>query len=222
MSAVSCTQQTSPALPTLSMRSVQAADWCLSCPTVTKFYPQLQIEEAAPCSRGWSVLRQNFRSHAAAGLQAAAMHGQQPASRAEATIAPILLKSLARARVRVALKARFADDPVQRSSEEQLDVCSVQPAAVPAEGSALPKGARRESASEGSMEALLGVSIAVPDDREEVQQAVQAAGMQLSETGSTATTSATVFSMSGATQTQVSTGWGRDFLLAAVALPSGS
>ena len=172
----------------------------LLCPAVSRSYPQLQIQEAAPCSRDWSVLRQRFKSHAAAGLQAAAQHGQQPASRAEANIAPILLKSFARARVRVALKARFADDPVQCSSEEQLTLSSVQPAAVPAEGSAMPKGASQESASENSMEA-----VAVPDDGGKVQQAVQAAGAQLSETGISAATSATASSLSGATQTQVST-----------------
>ena len=219
VTAVSCMQRTSDALTNLPRSSLQAADWCLSCPTVTRISPQLQVQEAAPGGRGWSVLRQNFKRHAAAGLQAAATHGQQPASRAEATIAPILLKSFARARVRVALKARFADDPVQRSSEKQLAVCSVQPAAVPAEGSALPKGASQEPGSEGSLKALLGVSMAAPDDREEVQRAVQAAGMQPSETGRGAATSAIALSMSGPAQTQVSMGWCGDFLLAAAALP---
>lgn len=201
------TQQTSSALTTLPRGSVQAADWCLSCPAVTRIYPQLQVQEAAPCGRGWSILRQSFKRHAAADLQAAATHGHQPASRAEASIAPMLLKSFARARVRVALKAHFADDPVQGSPEKQLALCSVQQAAVPAEGSALLQGASQESASEGSMEAVLGVPMAAPDDRDEVQRAVQPAAMQPSKTATTAAISATASSMSGATQTQVSTRW---------------
>ena len=63
------------------------------------------------------MLQQLLKQHAVAGLQAAAI---QPASGTEATIASPLLKSFARARVRSALRARFADDPVQHEATEQI------------------------------------------------------------------------------------------------------